>query len=142
MTKTFPKQSAIKAQLAHYCGTDNYYRNPLAARVLTTDGCMAVAELCESHWLITDMQIVIHHHKKVKNLPFVSIEAKYTDVKHKKNNGEADTYTVFEVSYGDGNGNIATKQRYSSTDFPLESIKFFCAKADEKHMVLMLPSEY
>ena len=46
-----------------------------------------------------------------------------------------------QLNIEDGNGQILATQQIPYTDFPLDEIMLFACR-DEKHWVIMLPSEY
>lgn len=111
----------IRASLAEYCGTEQYYRS---LNFVYTDGVKAMAELCGAYWLI-DLIASWQVEKRVRTKPFQVWELTVQD--------DRGSLTMRE----DGGEPILAHQHIEYTDFPLGEIKFYVASG-----VLMLPSEY
>ena len=111
----------IRASLAQYCGTEQYYR---ALSLVYTDGVKAMAELCGAHWLI-DLIASWQVEKHVRTKPF-----QVWELIVRENRG---SLTMRE----DAGEPILVHQHIEYTDCPLGEIKFYVASG-----VLMLPSEY
>ena len=110
--------------LEQFYGTQYYY--PLWPKVFLTDGAKFLAQEAACYWLMD--AISSHLQRLPKEETFVS--SKLT-----VDNGKA------RLNIEDGNNRILATQQIPYTDFPLEEIMLFACR-DEKHWVIMLPSEY
>jgi hypothetical protein len=111
------------ATLNQFSGTEDYFFNPMFAKIRYTDGVKYVSDNGAA-WLVTDALAVLAHHEKVRVEEFVAIKVKSA-------NGAA------TVTYDDGNDNVLYVQQYPVTDLPAGEIKFFYTDT-----VLMLAGEY
>lgn len=112
------------AHLAHFTGTERYYR--ITRRHLLTDGTKYVAEAAGAFWM---MDAVTSHLAEIGTADwFVLVRLKVTDSKA-------------VMVYEDGNGHEHARQEIPYTDFPLADFVLYCCW-DGEHWVLMLPSEY
>lgn len=123
------KATEIREQLANAIGTVNYYRT-IVGGFLHTDGVKAMAELCEAFWLID--AVGSHQRKALRTAELVDFQAWTLKVE--------DSRAVLTCT--DGNESEIITQKIPFTDFPLDEIKFYVTRADQKHWVMMLPSEY
>lgn len=111
-------------QLAHFTGTERYYR--ITRRHLLTDGTKYVAEAAGAFWL---MDAVASHLMELGTADwFVLVRLQVTDSRA-------------VMIYEDGNGLEHARQEIPYTDFPMSSFVLYCCW-DGEHWVLMLPSEY
>jgi hypothetical protein len=112
------------AHLAHFTGTQRYYR--ITRRHLLTDGTKYVAEAAGAFWM---MDAVASHLAEIGTADwFVLVRVKVADSKA-------------VMVYEDGNGHEHARQEIPYTDFPLANFVLYCCW-DGEHWVLMLPSEY
>jgi len=112
------------SQLAHFTGTERYYR--ISNRHLLTDGTKYVAEAAGAFWL---MDAVASHLMEIGTADwFVLVRLQVTDSRA-------------VMIYEDGNGGEHARQEIPYTDFPLSEFVLYCCW-DGEHWVLMLPSEY
>ena len=114
----------LVTQLAHFTGTERYYR--ITRRHLLTDGTKYLAEAAGAFWL---MDAVVSHLNEIGTTDwFVLVRMKVADSKA-------------VMIYEDGNGHEHARQEIPYTDFPLSECVLYCCW-DGEHWVLMLPSEY
>ena len=112
------------AHLAHFTGTQRYYR--ITRRHLLTDGTKYVAEAAGAFWM---MDAVASHLMELGTADwFVLVRVKVAESKA-------------VMVYEDGNGHEHARQEIPYTDFPLANFVLYCCW-DGEHWVLMLPSEY
>ena len=114
-------QSAIEAQLRHFTGTQNYYRN--FTGLLYTDGVRYLAEQAGSYWLI---DLVGSYQPKLLDARF---QVWNLEVKE-------DNSALVTMIEDDGEP-IRVSQEISFTDFPLKNFSFYCIDG-----VMLLKSEY
>ena len=130
----------LKAEdLAQFHGTENWYRHELLRRLIYTDGVKYVAEKGGAYWLI---DLIASHQAGIRKRARLD----------KSFRPEFQVWTLTRACDGfaggaavivcdDGDDLEMARQEIEFTDFPLPSIKLFCAFYGE-HYVLMLPSEY
>lgn len=123
-TTTTKSEAEIKAELAHFTGTEAYHAY---GRILLTDGALRIAELCKAFWLM-DVVASWQTAKRVACEPFQTWEISVQDSKA-------------EVKATDGNSKMLAEQKIEYTDFPMRSAKMYLVN-DGRYRVLMLPSEY
>jgi hypothetical protein len=123
---------ALEQDLAHFTGTQTWYRHGMFRTVLHTDGVQFLAEQAGAHWLVDIIAIAQRHAPRVRAEPFQV----WTLSRPKKQPSNKCT-----VAAEDGNGKRLYLQRIPFTDFPLQGITLYCAEG-EGHRVIMLPSEY
>ena len=112
------------AHLAHFTGTERYYR--ITRRHLLTDGTKYVAEAAGAFWM---MDAVASHLMELGTADwFVLVRVKVAGSKA-------------VMVYEDGNGHEHARQEIPYTDFPMADFVLYCCW-DGEHWVLMLPSEY
>ncbi len=112
------------AQLAHFTGTERYYR--ISRRHLLTDGTKYLAEKAGCFWM---MDAIASHVSEIGTHDW------FVQVKVQVHGGQA------TLIYDDGNGNELARQEIPYTDFPMEAVSLY-ACWDGEHWVIMLPSEY
>jgi len=106
-------------------GTQEWYRNPLFAKAVYTEGVKMVAD-GGAAWLVTDILAQVCCNPKLRDEPFLAID--WTCQLGDK---------PAKVEYSDGDGMVLETQRYEFTDLENRSIKFFYTDG-----CLMLSSEY
>ncbi|MAM34884.1 MAG: hypothetical protein CMH28_07410 [Micavibrio sp.] len=112
--------------LKNFCGTEVWYRYPAFKAYLYTEGVQYVAEHGEAYWLLDKIFACHACVPKLSGEDFCSWELK----KNVEGQGARLICT-------DGNYNELYSESILYTDFPLQSIKFYCVND-----VLLLPSEY
>ena len=115
------KMTLTETDLRQFCGTEQYHKLTLTP-LNCTDGVAHVATEGNAFWLVDAIASYQHLHK---DKPFQLWELSVNDKKG--------VLTMKE----DTNEPILVEQKFSYTDFPLESIKFYLIDG-----VLMLPSEH
>lgn len=105
-------------------GSENFYCHNVATNYLFTDGVKAMADKCESYWLI---DLILSHqiYDAVKKEPFQVWDLKRVDG------------SKFIIIATDGNHNKVTSQGIPFSDFPYEQATIWLVDN-----VLMLPCEY
>lgn len=134
-TKMTPE--ALTVGLAHFIGTENYTRSGLMRDLLMTDGVKFLADNAGAHWLVDVVASHLMTNAKLRGEEFQSWDLKATP-----REGANHAAVVWAT---DGNETELIRQEIEFTDFPLDEIKLFCAKAPEfgdRAWVLMLPGEY
>lgn len=117
-TKTQMTKGQIEKALAHYYGTENWWKNDML-HFTYTDGVKAMWEMCEAYWLLIAIASYNRHE------PFQIWELKRT--------GSKAVLTMVE----DAGRPELVRQEIEFTDFPLDEIKLWLVDG-----VLLLPSEY
>lgn len=112
----------LQQELSQHYGTENYYKHPLNATMVYTDGVKAFAEAAEAYWLLDIMATEVA--ALLETEEFLSIELIVAGGKAK-------------LFADDGNSTILYVRDIEYTDCPTGSWKFFMTND-----VLMLPSEY
>ena len=122
--------------LGHFTGTEGYTRwSPLFPRMVLTDGAKFVAENGGGHgayWLmdaIASHQPTCMKHEMLREMQFWTLKV------------NPDKSCVLECRKDSGH-KPTVRQEIEYTDFDLAEIKLYVAPLDEKHYVIMLPSEY
>jgi hypothetical protein len=129
------KMTDYAKNLSQFTGTENYHRiQPLASRVLGTDGVAYVAEEMKAHWLVSDIMIAIA--VKFRRIPFQVWELKVND----------DRTAVLTMREDKGQ-KPKYRQKYDYTSFPMKEIKFYAVDGSLNpegpvYKILMLPGEY
>jgi hypothetical protein len=114
------------ADLSQFSGSENWYRHNLNSEILYTDGAQYVAEAGGAYWLLDEIALANRYQRQVKAEEFQV----WTLTRDKSGNGAT-------LDCGDGNGNTVYSKRIPFTDFPLDSVKFFCENG-----TILLPSEH
>ncbi|MFN3634355.1 MAG: DUF6876 family protein [Rhizobium rhizophilum] len=118
------EKTLTKADLAHFTGSETWYRHGLARNVLYTDGAQHVAETGGAYWLIDEIAFG-------QAEPGVAAEE-----------FQVWTLTVAAnktatLTCDDGNDRIVFSKQIEFTDFPLDDIRFYFI-----NNTILLPSEY
>jgi hypothetical protein len=111
--------------LAHFIGSEEFYRHGLVPSVIFTEGAKYVADTAGAHWLLDS--IALHG----TMAPTVRVEEFQV---WKLVLGEGNSATL---SCGDGNENVVFAEDIPFTDFPLPEFTLWMV-----HKTIMLPSEY
>ncbi len=114
-----------RENLRHFSGSENMFYHPIFRGINYTDGVKHVSDNGAA-WLITEILIAMRHVPELRAEEFVTIDL----------NVNLDKKSAVIV-YGDGNDHTLHKKEIPYTDFPLDTIRFFCT-----NNVLMLASEY
>ena len=113
------------ADLAHFTGTERWFRHSINSKVLYTEGAKRVAEHGLAYWLLDEIALIQPYDKKVAAEEFqvwkLVVRADKTA----------------SLIFDDGNGDVVFSKEVPYTDFPLETITFYFAND-----VIHLPSEY
>ena len=110
--------------LAHFTGTEQWYRHGMVRNILYTEGVKYVAEEAGAYWLIDEM-VFGQSRPKVRREPFQV----WTLTLNKTGRGA-------RLACTDGNGNKLFSKLITYTDFP-ETISFYLTDR-----TILLPSEY
>lgn len=112
------------SDLAHFTGSECWYRHPLCPSITYTDGAQYVAEAGGAYWLLD--AIVSHQHDaRVRSQPFQVWTLRVAQ----------DRSAVLTCE--DGDHGLVAKQAIALTDFPLSEITLWL-----QNDVIFLPSEY
>lgn len=124
-------KTLTKSDLAHFTGTEHWYRHNLVRRVVYTDGVKYVAEKGGAYWLIDEIALG-QTKPRIAEQPFQVWKLKLDE------GGSSAMLTV-----EDGNGNEVSGKRIEFTDFPLPEITIWAEDGyvDRPCFVVMLPSE-
>ncbi len=125
MIKTEDRQEVareLNQGLAHFYGTENYYRHALSG-LRYTDGIQYLAEKAGAHWLL---DAIFSYRRKE---PFQVWKLEVTEGKSRR--------TALLTMREDTNRPIKVKQKIEFTDFPLDEIEVWLIDG-----VLILKSEY
>lgn len=118
-------QKFTYSELAHFSGTENYYRYHT---LLLTDGAFYLAEKAECFWLMDVIWSHAMENRWYGKEDFITCKLTVQD-------------NVGDVVFDDGNGRTLVTQHIPFTDLPLESIQLFIVRG-ERNLVVMLPGEY
>lgn len=110
--------------LAHFTGSEQWYRHGLARSITYTDGAKYVADHGGAYWLLDEIALAQTFFVAVKAEPFQVWRLTVNDGKG-------------VLTCDDGNGSIVFTKTIPFTDFPLPEIKFYFTDN-----VILLPSEY
>ena len=105
-------------------GSENFYRHNVAKKFIYTDGVKAMAEKCQSYWLI---DLILSHqiYDAVKKEEFQVWDLKRVN------------QSEFIIIATDGNHNKVTSQKIPFSDFPYDIATLWLVDN-----CIMLPSEY
>ena len=120
----------LQAQLALFTGSETFARHILVPRVVMTEGVMFLAKAAAAFWLID----AIASYQCDKRVLAEAFQVWRLKVDPAARNG------VLTMTDGNSPEQIVT-QSLDYTDFPLEVITLWLVD-DNRHQVLMLPSEY
>lgn len=122
--KEVERTGNLTAALAHFTGTERYYR--ISPRHLLTDGAKYLADQAACYWMF---DAIASHLSEIGTSDwFVLVRITVAD-------------SAAMMVYEDGNGKEHARQAIPYTDFPLREITIY-ACWDSEYWVLMLPSEY
>ena len=116
----------IKQELMGFIRSENFYKDNFMG-MYYTDGFKRFLELCQCHWLFTDMAVIIK--SKLRHEDFIVLKIKVNDFEAK-------------VTLDDGNSHILWSQDYEYTDFPLSEYKIYVCRNEKGSYTFMLPTEY
>ena len=119
------RKTLTKADLAHFTGTETWYRHSFVRKVLYTEGVLHVAEAGGAYWLLDELALAQVHTPAVAGEPF--------QVWTLKVNKDHTAMLTCE----DGNKKVVFTKRIEFTDFPLDEISLWFTDN-----VILLPSEY
>lgn len=122
MTKI--NENKLKAELAQFTGTEQYYYNPLFRKFRYTDGIKYLAENAGCYWLL-DFIFSNQHLCVLKEQPFQVWKIKVNEDDSAK------------ILVEDGNDNVLKSFSLEFTDFPMKEFSVWLIDT-----VLILPSEY
>lgn len=127
VTRVSPEQLA--ADLAHFTGTEHYYRHALARGVVYSDGVKYFADTADAYWLLDILATELPKFVLKHRIIFVTCSVK--DGKAKLSaNADEDEPNLWE-------------RDIHFTDCPEDDWLFYMAGGGDAHQVLiMLPSEY
>ena len=118
-------KTLTKADLAHFTGSETWWRHALVRDVLFTDGAKHVADAGGAYWLLDEIALAQRFEKRVAGEAFQVWKLMVMNDR------------TATLACDDGDGNIAFSKRIEFTDFPLDEISFyFC------NNTILLPSEY
>ncbi|WP_409562653.1 DUF6876 family protein [Hyphomicrobium sp. MC8b] len=112
--------------LAHFTGTEHWYRHPLVPSVTYTDGARYVAQAGGAYWLLDEIAFAQRFNKLVAAAPFQLWRLTV----------DLDRQSAVLICEDGNNRPIAAKE-ITFTDFPLAEIRFYVTDN-----VILLPSEY
>ena len=144
MTKLTPEE--IKSSLNQFTGSEQFHKfSVLFPRHVLSDGVKWLAENLDCYWLC---DLVASYHgrcmKDPKNMlqgmQFWTLTVHPPEERISRNgNPKPMAKVICERDTGD----VAFKQKIPYTDFPLTSIKLYCAPSgDGVHYTIYLPSEH
>jgi hypothetical protein len=113
-----------KDDLAHFTGSEVWYRHNLMPSVTYTQGVQYLAERGGAYWLLDKIATS-------QLIPAIRAE----QFQSWRLTVNPDTSATLEVE--DGNGNVLHSEFIHFTDFPLPDITVWCVDR-----VMLLPSEY
>jgi hypothetical protein len=114
----------LKAELAQFTGTGQYYFNPVFADFRYTDGIKYLAERAGAYWLL-EYIFSSQPHRSLRNQNFQVWKLMVNE----------DNSALIKVE--DGNKIVLEKFKIPYTDFPLQEIDVWLIDK-----ILILPSEY
>ena len=138
----------LRAQLAHYHGTNEYHRMTHSPSFLATDGVRFLADEAGAHWLVTAVGSY-QGHGWAERAPFQVWRLRLDDegpgaVLEAGDDTTEDGTELVHYSRGAGSrvevSGPAIRQVIPYTDFPLPEIKLI-VEDSFTYRVLMLPSE-
>ena len=113
-----------KADLAHFTGSEQWFRHGLARNILYTEGAQYVAEHGGAYWLIDEIAF---------NQAEPAVAAEEFQVWRLA--VAADKTAT--LTCDDGNDRVVFTKQIEFTDFPLDVIRFYFT-----NNTILLPSEY
>ena len=119
------KKTLSADDLAHFTGTEHWYRHSMNRAVFYTEGERYVAEHGKAYWLHDEIALIQPYDANVSAEEFQVWKLAVRPDK---------TATLI---CDDGNGHVVFSKEIAYTDFPLETITLYFAND-----VIHLPSEY
>ncbi len=116
------------AVLAHFTGSEHFYRHSLARQIIYTDGAKYVAETAGAYWLLDEIALS-------QGRP--TIKGEEFQVWKLKRNDDMLPGSSAELTCDDGNGRIVYRKKIEYTDFPEPEFSLWCV-----NKTIHLPSEY
>ena len=118
-------KTLTKADLAHFTGSETWWRHALVRDVLFTDGAKHVADAGGGYWFLDEIALAQQYERRVAGEAFQVWKLKVMDDR------------TATLACDDGDGNVVFSKPIEFTDFPLDEISFyFC------NNTILLPSEY
>jgi hypothetical protein len=114
-----------KNDLAHFNGSEHWYRHPLVRKVVYTDGAKYVADSGGAYWLIDEIAFG-------QSLPAIAPE-EFQVWKLSVNLAE----NTAVLTCDDGNDRVVFTKQIEYTDFPLDEIRLYFTDN-----TILLPGEY
>jgi hypothetical protein len=118
------EKTLSKADLAHFTGSEQWFRHGLARNILYTEGAQYVAEHGGAYWLIDE-------------IAFNQAEPAVAIVKFQFWRLDVAADQTATLTCQDGNDNVVFTKLIEFTDFPLDQIRFYFTDN-----TILLPSEY
>lgn len=118
------QKTLIESDLRQFTGTENWYRHPIAGKVLYTEGARHVAEAGGAYWLLDEIAVA----QTIQAVAAESFQLWKLTV--------SDDQTAL-LQCEDGDSNLCFEKQIEFTDFPLSKIILYFAD-----QVILLPSEY
>jgi hypothetical protein len=118
------QRTLTEADLAHFTGSEQWYRHSLVRKVLYTDGAHYVAERAGAYWLIDEIAFG-------QSVPVVAA----AEFQVWRLSVHADRTAV--LTCDPGNHRVVFTKEIAFTDFPLDDIRFYFTDN-----TILLPSEY
>jgi hypothetical protein len=119
------KKTLSANDLAHFTGTEQWYRHSINRAVLYTEGAQYVAEHGQAYWLLDEIALIQPYDANVSAEEFQVWKLAVRPDK------------TATLTCDDGNGHVVFSKEIPYTDFPLETITLYFAND-----VIHLPSEY
>jgi hypothetical protein len=113
-----------KADLAHFTGSEQWFRHGLARKILYTEGAQYVAEHGGAYWLIDE-------------IAFNQVEPAIAAEEFQVWRLTVAADKTATLTCDDGNDRVVFTKQIEYTDFPLDGIRFYFT-----NNTILLPSEY
>ncbi len=120
----------LRAQLAHFTGSETFTRHALIPTVLMTEGVSFLADTAGAHWLTDAIASYVLDQRAQRE----SFQAWHLAV------DPTTRKAILTMTDGNSSKPIIT-QEFDYTDFPLDEIDLWLV-ASGSTWVMMLPSEY
>ena len=121
----------LLTELAHFSGTENYYR--VYPKLLLTDGAKHLADAAGAYWLFDIVFSMLPQVPRNERMFVVELVRKLP--------GSGATFRAHDGGRGDGPERDYYLQKIPYTDFPLEEYEFYVVRQDDV-WVAMLKGEY